>query len=483
MANNLKFLDYAGLQTVVTNIKDYVDKHDITSVGISDAGDNGLQISLNSTAGTVTGTINLASDSSNGLLSAADYTRLKGVEAGAQVNALERIVVAANGATAGKALDMSGKDAVLYIETALSDDTADVEPLRPASAKAVVDYVKTSVTSAISTLSTNVDNRLNALETTTATHTQQIGALQTADQNLDKKIDDTKTALEGQISTLSNTVSSNTSAIAQLRTDHENDLKNYSTTSQMQSAITDAIGALDNTVTASAGHVFTQLVQTDGVITASTQELKIEKLANATDGFASSYQLTLGGQKLGATIDIAKDKVVKSGEVKIVKAINTPYDGAAVGDAYIELVFENVDAPCYIPAKSLVTIYEDSDYLSTSTTADGKPTISLDYNALKSSLQSDLDLTTANELKVVSDAAAAAQTAADNAQTAADNAQDAADAAQAAADSAIKSIEFVDSEDGNKLTADLTTVGGTKSNIDVIAKIPGTDIENLFKTW
>lgn len=57
------------------------------------------------------------------------------------------------------------------------------------------------------------------------------------------------------------------------------------------------------------------------------------------------------------TIDIPKELVVEAGSVKEVTEAGKPYDGAVVGDKYIELVIANQDTPIYVPAKDLVDIY------------------------------------------------------------------------------------------------------------------------------
>ena len=74
------------------------------------------------------------------------------------------------------------------------------------------------------------------------------------------------------------------------------------------------------------------------------------------DSVAKRYTFTQNGSQIG-TIDLAKDLVVTSGSVKEVETADTPYDGAAIGDKYIELVIANQEEPIYIPAKDLVDIY------------------------------------------------------------------------------------------------------------------------------
>jgi len=88
--------------------------------------------------------------------------------------------------------------------------------------------------------------------------------------------------------------------------------------------------------------------------------VSVVKLATASDGYASSYQLQdKDGNALGVTIDIPKDMVVSAGEVKTVATADDPYTGAAVGDKYIDLTIANAaSSHIYIPVDSLVDVYK-----------------------------------------------------------------------------------------------------------------------------
>lgn len=81
--------------------------------------------------------------------------------------------------------------------------------------------------------------------------------------------------------------------------------------------------------------------------------------ASATDGIFKSYKLTNSlGTATGVTIDIPKDLVLKEGSLKTVETVNNPYNGAAVGDKYIELVLNDDSADkIIIPVKDLVDVY------------------------------------------------------------------------------------------------------------------------------
>ena len=124
--------------------------------------------------------------------------------------------------------------------------------------------------------------------------------------------------------------------------------------------------------------------------------LGVVKLETPEEGFAASYQLQKNGVALGATINVIKDLVV-SGSVKSVTEADVPYEGAVVGDLYIELVITN-GTSLYIPVNQLVDKYEGSDYITVS----GANVVSLNYDALKTKLDTDFGITTiASDLDAV----------------------------------------------------------------------------------
>lgn len=125
--------------------------------------------------------------------------------------------------------------------------------------------------------------------------------------------------------------------------------------------------------------------------------LGVVKLETPEEGFAASYQLQKNGVALGATINVIKDLVVDSGSVKSVTEADVPYEGAVIGDLYIELVITN-GTSLYIPVNQLVDKYEGSDYITVS----GANVVSLNYDALKTKLDTDFGITTiASDLDAV----------------------------------------------------------------------------------
>lgn len=117
--------------------------------------------------------------------------------------------------------------------------------------------------------------------------------------------------------------------------------------------------------------------------------LGVVKLDTPEEGFAASYQLQKNGVALGATINVIKDLVVDSGSVKSVTEADVPYEGAVIGDLYIELVITNGTA-LYIPVNKLVDKYEGSEYIVVS----DANVVSLNYDAVKTKLDTDFGITT-----------------------------------------------------------------------------------------
>lgn len=101
----------------------------------------------------------------------------------------------------------------------------------------------------------------------------------------------------------------------------------------------------------------------------------IEKLQTASSGAAATYQLAVDGVAGGTKIDIPKDMVVSGGEVKTVITDNSPYQGAVVGDRYIELTLANAtNDKLYIPANSLV------EYVTSGSAIGDMIVVSIDAN-------------------------------------------------------------------------------------------------------
>lgn len=105
----------------------------------------------------------------------------------------------------------------------------------------------------------------------------------------------------------------------------------------------------------------TDLTVTDkkvNVVIPSAAEYTIVEQGTAETGYSKTYYLTKDGTQVGSKINIPKDLVVESGEVKTVTTADQPYEGAKVGDKYIDLTIANAtNQHIYIPVKDLVDVY------------------------------------------------------------------------------------------------------------------------------
>lgn len=94
------------------------------------------------------------------------------------------------------------------------------------------------------------------------------------------------------------------------------------------------------------------------VVIPAASEYTIAEQATAETGYAKTYYLTKDGTQVGSKINIPKDLVVSAGEVKTVTTADEPYEGAVVGDKYIDLTIANATSNhIYIPVKDLVDVY------------------------------------------------------------------------------------------------------------------------------
>ena len=77
-----------------------------------------------------------------------------------------------------------------------------------------------------------------------------------------------------------------------------------------------------------------------------------------TEGYSKTYSLTKDGTEVGVKINIPKDLVVNKGSVKVVATAGTPYEGAVVGDKYLDIELNDpTQDHIYIPVKELVDVY------------------------------------------------------------------------------------------------------------------------------
>lgn len=100
-------------------------------------------------------------------------------------------------------------------------------------------------------------------------------------------------------------------------------------------------------------------------------EYSIQKKATATNGYAASYQLMKGDSPVGDTINIPKDYLVRSAVLKVAAAANSPEEGYAVGDKYIDFTINTSDkdgteSHIYLKVSDLVDTYTSGSGISIS---------------------------------------------------------------------------------------------------------------------
>lgn len=102
----------------------------------------------------------------------------------------------------------------------------------------------------------------------------------------------------------------------------------------------------------------------EAIATLDTEsKVTVEKLAAAETGYISSYVVKQNGTQVGATINIPKDYLVKSAELKTVEVEDEPVAGFHVGDKYIDFTINTVEGSgneshVYINVNDLYDSYE-----------------------------------------------------------------------------------------------------------------------------
>ena len=96
-------------------------------------------------------------------------------------------------------------------------------------------------------------------------------------------------------------------------------------------------------------------------------KLNVQIAKSSADEFLAQYEFTQGGELIGK-IDIPKDFLVRSGQLKECTENDNPKDGYLVGDKYIDLVVNAKDCPeeeshIYILVKELVDVYSAGEGL------------------------------------------------------------------------------------------------------------------------
>jgi hypothetical protein len=329
MANTeLKYVSLNGLSTFWTGVK---DKLAISSVTINPT-ESDVKLTVSQTIGGKDCTINAATATTAGIMSAADKIKLTGIETGAQVNKLEKIIIAADNAevpTAG-----NEKAAVLRITTDLDNVTAESDPLRPASTLAVVNYVKTSVSNAQSTINDAINNITASVATNAAaiaTHASRLTTLEA-----------TSTAHATAISNNSASITANASAIA---TNTANIATNTAAISDINDSITNITASVATnaaTITAHAARLTTlEATSTAHATAISNNTASIAANANAIAVNTSAIEDN--AKAIGEEADAREQAIADLTAVVnyTVKEVNFTLDGTNNEDLTIEVTYVN----------------------------------------------------------------------------------------------------------------------------------------------
>ena len=183
---------------------------------------------------------------------------------------------------------------------------------------------------------------------------------------------------------------------------------------------------------------------------AVVKSVTLTKDAVAQEGFAASYTFAVNGTDLATKINIPKDYLVKSGEVKTVTTADSPVTGYKVGDKYLDFVVNAkddsaTDSHIYINVKDLIDIYLAGNGINIA--ADNTISVVVDANNANGLSVGANGLA----LGLATDSNAGAMSAADHAQFTADSAK-------------LANI----SAEANKVT--VTTEGSGVIEIDGVAK-------------
>lgn len=339
MAENIKnqhsnkFLDLRGVEILWNKVKEQIK----TTADNAAAAAKLESVSYNSTNDNITvqvgeislsATVAKAAANNNGLMSKEDFSKLAGIEAGAQVNVIEGVAVRGNGKSAQlPVMDVDGKDysvAVLDVEADLSTVTAESDPLHVASAyaaKVYADGLAQSAKDARDILSGKIDtvsgvakanaDAIAALQATASTH-----------------------ALASDLNTVSTAVAANAKAIA----DHATEFTTYKGT------VSDNLSALESRVSATATALATRVTTLEGTASSHTNLLAglrtdVDANATAVSNAVSdaAYALATAKQELETKINTASasiavlnsgSSVTGSVDYKVKTAIDAVVDGA-----------------------------------------------------------------------------------------------------------------------------------------------------------
>lgn len=98
------------------------------------------------------------------------------------------------------------------------------------------------------------------------------------------------------------------------------------------------------TAQATAEHLASEIATVDAAVKAlkTSSKVTVEKIA-AEEGYIASYAVKQDGAQVGATINIPKDYLVKNAELKTCTVADAPVAGYKVGDKYMDFTINTVE--------------------------------------------------------------------------------------------------------------------------------------------
>lgn len=275
-----------------------------------------------------------ASATEAGMMSAEDKAKLDGIEAGSQANVIE--VVKVN----GTALEVDATDK--SVNVVLPEAAEGQAGLLSAEDKAKLDSIEADADVNVlegvqlNGVDVNIDANKKANIVIAEATATAAGLMSAADK---AKIDGLDGDLNGKVGSV--TAADNTIEIGGTAIDPTVAVK----------------------VSAAEGNQLE--VKEDGlyVDVPVVPEYSVVKAETAEEGYISTYHLQKDGVNVGASINIPKDFLVKSGSIEEVAENDVPYVGAVIGDKYLDFVVNvkngaaEAEEHIYLPVNELVDVY------------------------------------------------------------------------------------------------------------------------------
>ena len=328
-----KFLDLRGVEILWNKVKEQIKATadnaaaaaKLESVSYNSTNDN-LTVQVGGI--TKSATVAKAAAGNNGLMSKEDFSKLAGIEAGAQVNVIEGVAVRGNGKSAQlPVMQVEGADysvSVLDVESDLSTVTAESDPLHVASAYAAKAYAD-GLANAASDARGVLEGKINTVSGVAKANADAIAALQaTASTH----------ALASDLNTVSASVAANAKAID----DHAKEFTTY------QGTVSDNLSALETRISGTATALATRVTTLESTSTSHAMLLaglrtdvdaNATAVSNAVSG--ATHALATAKQELETKINTASaaiavlnsnSSVTGSVDYKVKTAIDAVVDGA-----------------------------------------------------------------------------------------------------------------------------------------------------------